>query len=78
MSLTTTAGFGRSGSTPPRTGPQDGGEWEVYGADGTLLATVMLPIRSTPSPRFADGRMVGVVEDELGVPFVVVLEVEER
>ncbi len=58
-------------------GSEAEGEWEVYGEDGEFLGAVRLPIRSTPAPRFFGGRIIGVTQDELGVPFVVVLEVGE-
>ncbi len=48
--------------------------WEVYDSSGVYLGVLELPHSGRPTPRLRNDRLVGVVEDELDVPFVVVLE----
>ena len=48
--------------------------WEVYDSSGVYLGVLELPLAGRPTPRLRNDRLVGVIEDELDVPFVVVLE----
>ena len=59
----------------PRAPADEPAEWEVYDPVGRYLGRLDLPLGGSPAPRFRGGLLVGVGEDELGVPHVAVLEV---
>jgi hypothetical protein len=64
--------------TPAGTGTVGPRVWEVYDPEGTYLGALDLPLRSDPTPAIRNGRLVGVVQDELGVDYVVAFEVRVR
>jgi hypothetical protein len=49
--------------------------WEIHDSNGALIGHVRLPLLAAPRPSVRGDHVVGVVEDELGVDYVVVYEV---
>jgi hypothetical protein len=49
---------------------------DVYGADGTLIATTSAPMAAAPRPRIRDGRLAAIVRDSLGVESLALYRIE--
>ncbi len=52
--------------------------FDVFAPDGTFLGSLAGNIGMVPRPRVFGNRMVGVVHDELDVPYVVLYEIRNR
>lgn len=63
---------------PPSTNRGATRTWEVYDAEGVWLATFDLPLSGHPTPAISHDRIVGTVQDELGVTYVVVFDVHRQ
>ncbi len=59
---------------PPGTPAHTLHTWEIYGSDGTLLGVLTLPLSGRVTPSVRNNRIAGIVEDDLGVQYVVVFE----
>lgn len=63
---------------PPGTPADTLHMWEIYGPDGALLGVLPLPLSGRVTPSVRNDRVAGVVEDDLGVQYVVVFELAAR
>ena len=59
---------------PPGTPTDAFHTWEIYGPDGALLGVLPLPFSGRVTPSVRNDRVAGIVEDDLGVQYVVVFE----
>lgn len=59
---------------PPGTPADAFHTWEIYGSDGDLLGVLPLPFSGRVTPSVRNDRIAGIVEDDLGVQYVVVFE----
>ena len=63
---------------PPGTNPTAPRTWEVYDPEGVYLGALDLSLASSPTPAVGRDRLAGVVQDELGIGYVVVFDFRIR